>query len=192
MAGRAEQVDPFLNDPLYGVDDRADDLDDRVLVRVGFELRFERGAVGVAQVGVDVDLADPDPGGLLEVVAGGAAAAVQADVAVDGVANALQQFEVELLRDRVATVEVADRGGVGVDPGLGDERGGTIWRGERLADLGVVDRLGVDVGAAAEVVRLSLDQRAGPMPGVVDDLLGGRDDVAPRWRRGWPGCSRCG
>jgi hypothetical protein len=54
------------NASLEGVDDRADDLDDRVLVWVGFELRLKRGAVGVAEIGVDVDLADPDPGGLLE------------------------------------------------------------------------------------------------------------------------------
>jgi hypothetical protein len=116
VAGRAEQVDPFLNDPLYRVDDRADDLDDRVLVRVGFELRFERGAVGVSQIGVDVDLADPDPGGLLE--------------------ELLQRIRDAVLRDRVAAVEVAHGGGVGVDAGLGDERRGTIWRGECLADLG--------------------------------------------------------
>jgi len=68
LASRAEQVDPFLDDLLYGADDAADDLDDRVLVWVGFELRLKRGAVGVAQIGVDVDLADPDPGSLPGVV----------------------------------------------------------------------------------------------------------------------------
>jgi hypothetical protein len=164
LAGRAEQVDAFLDDLLDRVDDRPDDLDDRVLVWVGLELCFQRGAVGVAQVGVHVDFAYSDPGGLAEVVAGRAAAAVEADVAFDGVADALQQFEIELLRDRVAAVEVADRGGVGGDPGLGDERRGTLRGGEGLADLVVVDRLGVDVGAAAEVVRLRLDQGAGRLP----------------------------
>jgi hypothetical protein len=131
----------------------------------------------VAQVGVDVDLADPDPGGLLEVVARGAAAAVEADVAVDGVADALQHFEVELFGDRVAAVQVADRGGVSVDPGLGYERRGTLGGGEGLADLVVVDGLGVDVGSPAEVVRLGLDERARRPLGVIDDLPGGRDDV---------------
>ena len=63
-------------------------------------------------------------------MAGRAAAAVEADVAVDGVADPLQQFEVELLGDRVAAVEVADRGGVRVDPGLGYERRGTLRSGE--------------------------------------------------------------
>jgi hypothetical protein len=114
----------------------------------------------------------------LEVVAGGAAAAVEADVAVDSVADALEEFEVELFRDRVAAVEVADRGGIGVDSGFGDERRGTLWCGEGLADLVVVDRLGVDVGAAAEVVRLGLDQSAGCLLGVRDDFLGGRDDFS--------------
>jgi hypothetical protein len=40
LAGRAEQVDPFLDDVLDRVDDRSDDLDDRVLVWVGLELCF--------------------------------------------------------------------------------------------------------------------------------------------------------
>lgn len=70
VADRAEQVDRYLDDLLDGVDDRADDLDDRVLVWVGLELCFQRGAVGEAQVGADVDLACPDAGGLQEVVAG--------------------------------------------------------------------------------------------------------------------------
>jgi hypothetical protein len=158
VAGRAEQVDPFLDDFLDGVDDGPDDLHHRVLVWVGIELSLKRRAIREAQVGVDVDLADPDPGGLLEVVAGRAAAAVKADVAVNGVADSLQQFEIELLGDRVAAVEVADRRGVSVDPGLSDERRCALRGGEGLADLVVVDGLGVDVGAAAEVVRLGLDQ----------------------------------
>ena len=71
----------------------------------GLELR----AIGVAEVGVDVDLAYADPRGLFEVVSGGAAAAVEADVDVDRVADTSQQFEVELLGDRVAAVQVPDR-----------------------------------------------------------------------------------
>jgi hypothetical protein len=54
-------------------------------------LLFEGGAVGVAKVGVDVDFADADLGGALELLAGGAAAAVQADVDVDRVADLLEQ-----------------------------------------------------------------------------------------------------
>ena len=104
-------------------------------------------------------------------MAGRAAAAVEADIAVDGVTDALQQFKVELFRDRVAAVEVADRGGVGVDLGLGDESRGTLGGGEGLADLVVVDGFGVNIGAAAEVVRLGLDQRAGRLLGVRDNFL---------------------
>jgi hypothetical protein len=62
MSNRAEGLDPILDDAVYSVDHGADQLDDRVLVPVRAQLRLQGDAVGVAEVGVDVDLADADPG----------------------------------------------------------------------------------------------------------------------------------
>jgi hypothetical protein len=59
---------------LDGVDDGADQLDGGVLVGMGGELALEGRAVGVAQLGVDVDLADATAGGGGVGVVGGAAA----------------------------------------------------------------------------------------------------------------------
>jgi hypothetical protein len=67
---------------------------------------------------------------------------------VECVADGVEEFEVELLRDGVTAVEVSDGGGERIDASLGDELPGALRSGKRLADLVVADVLGVDVGAA--------------------------------------------
>src|SRR5262249_61562388 len=82
--------------------------------------------------------------------------------------DALEQPEVQMLGDRVETVEVADRDREGIQARRGRERLGALGRREGLADLVVVDGLGVDVGAAAEVGWLALHE--GPRPAAGWDL----------------------
>src|SRR6202012_764533 len=102
-----------------------------------------------------------------------AAAAVEADVHVDRRADTAQQVEIEPLRRRIFPVQVADRGGEGVDPRLLDEGARTVWGREGRLHLLVVDRLVVNVRAAVEIARLALDQGAA-VAGRRDHLLGGR------------------
>ena len=61
--GAAKGCDLVFDDGLDGVDDGADELDGGVLVGMGGELALNGCAVGVAQLGVDVDLADATAGG---------------------------------------------------------------------------------------------------------------------------------
>ena len=64
---RAKQVDVLFDDGLDGGNDGCDEFHDRVLIGVGGQLTLQRRAVGVTQVGVDVDLVDADPRGALEI-----------------------------------------------------------------------------------------------------------------------------
>src|SRR4051812_27730142 len=179
LAGGSVEVDVLLDDVLHGPDDGSHEAHDRVLVRVVAQLALQRRAVRVAHVRVQVDLADADLGGRREEVPWRPAASVQADVAADRVADPPEQLEVELLGHRVPAVEVADGRRERVDAGRVDERPRALGRRERLADLLVVDVLGVDVGAATEVVRLALDERPGRRR-VRDDLPGRDDDLVVR------------
>ena len=103
-------------------------------------------------------------------------AAVEANIAIEGVPDLLKQGEIQLFRHGVLAVEVADSGGEGIDAGGINEGLGTFGRGECLAQLNVVDSFGMQIGAAAEVVRFALDQGASSL-GVLDDFLGGRNDL---------------
>src|SRR5262245_4645684 len=101
---------------------------------------------------------------------------MEAQVARHRRPDALEQPEVQMLGDRVETVEVADRDREGIQARRGRERLGTLGRREGLSDLVVVDGLGVDVGAAAEVVWLALHE--GPRAlRVLDDVTRRGDDL---------------
>jgi hypothetical protein len=50
----------LFDDVLHSVNHRSNQPDDRVFVGVVVQLSFEGCPVGVSQIGVQVDLADPD------------------------------------------------------------------------------------------------------------------------------------
>src|SRR5262245_65958515 len=77
---------------------------------------------------------------------------------------------------RVQAMQVADGHGKGVNTSRGHEGLRVIRCRERLANLGVIDALGMDIGATAEVMRFALHAGARGS-GVFDDLASGGDDL---------------
>src|SRR5262245_49401867 len=77
---------------------------------------------------------------------------------------------------RVQAMQVANGYGEGIDPSRRYECPRAVRRRKRLAYLGVVDGLGMDAGAATEVVRFALHACARGLR-VLDDLASGRDDL---------------
>src|SRR5262245_52536032 len=77
---------------------------------------------------------------------------------------------------RVQAMQVADCHGKGVNTSRGHEGLRAIRCRERLANLGVIDALGMDIGATAEVMRFALHAGARGS-GVFDDLASGGDDL---------------
>ncbi len=73
----------FLNYGLDCFDDRGHEFDESELLGIFFEYFFKGDAVCVAHVRVDIDFADADFGCFFKEMRGGAAASVQADIAID-------------------------------------------------------------------------------------------------------------
>src|SRR5262245_49571470 len=90
-AGRAEHFHLVLDNPLDRIDYGTDQFHDRVLVRPGRQLLFQRRTVRSPYLAVDVDLRDAALDGTSELVVGCARPSVQTQVARHSFTNTFEQ-----------------------------------------------------------------------------------------------------
>src|SRR5690606_27680165 len=114
--------------------------------------------------------ADTDFSGFFKIMSGCTGTTMQTDVAAYGVSYRLEEFQIQLLGNRIFTVQVAYCSCKGIDTRLLDKSLGGFRSREGLLDFLIVELLFVQVGTSAEIMRLAFHQRAGKL-GILHHLF---------------------
>src|SRR5690606_25765522 len=104
------------------------------------------------------------------------AAAMEANVAVDSIADVLEQFQAQFFWYRILAVQVTDCSSKRNDACCFHKCLGILMRAECLFDLVVIKCMLMHVGAGAKVMRFAFNQRACQL-GVVNHFARGRNDL---------------